>query len=278
MCPEVVARPDFGGASVALGGAGLTLAGIGKDFPDRSGAPGGLIALDGVDLTVRPGEFVAVVGPSGCGKTTLLRLIAGMTDPSRGSIVVGAGEVRDARTGFVFQHASLYPWRTVLQNVAFGLELRAREPRRSRRTRRAVRARAAELVELVGLGGFESYFPHQISGGMQQRANLARALAIAPELLLMDEPFSALDAQTREELQIELQRIAVEANTTTVFVTHDIGEALYLADRVVVLTGRPGRIKEVLTCPTARPRPLSYQVSHEFLGLRDRAWSLVHRD
>ncbi|MEV4604372.1 ABC transporter ATP-binding protein [Amycolatopsis sp. NPDC049253] len=257
----------------------MTLAAVGKDFPDRSGTPGGgLVALDGVDLTVRPGEFIAVVGPSGCGKTTLLRLIAGMTGPTRGSIVVGAGEVRDARTGFVFQHASLYPWRTVLQNVAFGLELRAREPRRSRRTRGAVRARARELVELVGLAGFESYFPHQISGGMQQRANLARALAIAPELLLMDEPFSALDAQTREELQIELQRIAVEANTTTVFVTHDIGEALYLADRVVVLTGRPGRIKEVLECPTARPRSLAYQVSEEFLGLRDRAWSLVHRD
>ncbi|WP_229840942.1 ABC transporter ATP-binding protein [Streptomyces brasiliensis] len=261
--------------TAVAGGARLLLSGVGMEFPQpHTGQT--LTALEGIDLEVTPGEFIAIVGPSGCGKTTLLRLIAGMTAPTAGTIAVGDSTAASARTGFVFQQASLYPWRTVLRNVAFGMELRTRTPNRHERSRRAVRRQAQDLIRLVGLEGFEDYYPHQISGGMQQRANLARALAIAPELLLMDEPFSALDAQTREELQIELQRIAVQTNTTTVFVTHDIGEAVYLADRVVILTGRPGQVRKVLSCPTPRPRPLAYQVSDEFMALRNAAWELVH--
>ncbi|MFF4837015.1 ABC transporter ATP-binding protein [Streptomyces sp. NPDC001315] len=264
-----------GALTTGTGGAALRLKDVGMRFSQPNNGRT-LTALEGIDLDIEPGEFVAVVGPSGCGKTTLLRLIAAMMPPTSGTIGVGDGTAAGARTGFVFQQASLYPWRTVLRNVAFGTELRARTPHRRDRSRKAVRAKAQELIELVGLEGFEDYYPHQISGGMQQRANLARALAIDPQLLLMDEPFSALDAQTREELQIELQRIAVQAGTTTVFVTHDIGEAIYLADRVVVLSGRPGRVREVLACPTPRPRPLKYQVSDEFTDLRNTVWNLVH--
>jgi NitT/TauT family transport system ATP-binding protein len=263
-------------AATAFEGSRVTLNCLGKEFTNRSNPEQPLVALDNIDLTIEPGEFIAIVGPSGCGKTTLLRLIAGMMTPTRGSIAVADGEVSNARTGFVFQQASLYPWLTVLRNVSFGLEMRARTPRRRDRSRRAVRARAEELIRLVGLVGFEDFYPHQISGGMQQRTNLARALAIAPQLLLMDEPFSALDAQTREELQIELQRIAVQAGTTTIFVTHDIAEAVFLADRVVVLGGRPGRVQQILHCPTSRPRSLDYQISEEFTDLRNSAWQLVH--
>lgn len=258
-----------------LGGAPLHLAGVGREFSDGSGAPA-LVALQDINLQVIAGEFIAVVGPSGCGKTTLLRTIAGMLEPTRGSITVGERDVSDARTGFVFQQASLYPWRTVIENVSFGLELRGRSPRRRDRARSAVRSRARSLLRLVGLEDFEDFYPHQISGGMQQRANLARALAIEPHLLLMDEPFSALDAQTREELQIELQRIAVEARTTIVFVTHDITEAVYLADRVVVLSGRPGTVKTVVKVKSPRPRPLEYQMSPEFIESRNAIWELVH--
>jgi NitT/TauT family transport system ATP-binding protein len=164
----------------------------------------------------------------------------------------------------------------VLANVTFALELKARPGRRLRK--KATRALATELLDLVGLAGFEKFYPAEISGGMQQRANLARALAIRPSLLLMDEPFSALDAQTREELQVELQRIALEAATTIVFVTHDIREAAYLADRVVVLGRRPGRVREIVDIPTPRPRPSGYQVSAEFIELTNHIWHLVHDD
>lgn len=255
-------------------GAGLHVHAVSHAFEQSSGES--LHVLDGVELFVRPGEFVAIVGPSGCGKTTLLRLIAGMSAPTQGSIDVGQHRATEARTGFVFQQASLYPWRTVLDNVAFGLELKARAPRRRDRSRDRVRSKALALLRLVGLEGFAGFYPHQISGGMQQRANLARALAIEPQLLLMDEPFSALDAQTREELQTELQRVAVEANTTIVFVTHDISEALFLADRVVVLSGRPGSVKDVIEVSTPRPRPLSFQVDPEFVTRRQILWKLVH--
>ena len=235
-----------------------------------------VLALDSVSFSVEPGELVALVGPSGCGKTTLLKVVAGMLDSTSGDVRIEAdGAVKD-RVGFVFQQSSLYPWRTLLDNVAFGLELKALGSKRGRR--KAARATAAELLTLVGLDGFSKFYPAEVSGGMQQRTNLARGLAIEPSLLLMDEPFSALDAQTREELQIELQRIAIEANTTVLFVTHDIREATYIADKVVVLTPRPGKIKAIVEIPTPRPRPFDYQVSDEFVSISNQLWHLVHEN
>jgi NitT/TauT family transport system ATP-binding protein len=246
--------------------------GLRKDFTKpRSGER--ITAIGDVSFTVAAGEFVAVVGPSGCGKTTLLRILAGMVEATGGTVEIKGGEMAPEKVGFVFQHANLYPWRTVEQNIGFGLELRIRGGRRgSERSR----SRIAHLIELAGLSGFERYYPQEISGGMQQRTNLARALAIEPELLLMDEPFSALDAQTREALQIELQRIAIEAGSTVIFITHDIREAVYLADRVVVLSSRPSSVLEVIDVPTPRPRPFEYQVTDEFNELVRHVWERVH--
>lgn len=246
-----------------------------------------VVALEDVRLTVEPGEFVAIVGPSGCGKTTLLKVIAGMIAPTSGQLSVQSTASRpssddresgSSTIGMVFQHASLYPWRTLVDNVGFGLELKAQKRSRLDRLRRRTRPIARDALRLVGLEGFERFYPHEVSGGMQQRANLARALVVRPHLLLMDEPFSALDAQTREELQIELQRIAVAADTTAVFVTHDIREAAYLADRVVVMTRRPGRVKTIVEIPTPRPRPFEYHVSDEYVNVTRTLWSLVHSD
>lgn len=246
--------------------------GLRKQFV-RGGQP--LLVLDDVSFDVEPGEFVAIVGPSGCGKTTLLRMLAGMVEPTAGRIVLKSGEMERSRIGFVFQHASLYPWRTVQENVTFGLELAVRR-RRQQQSKREVKEEVGGLLSLVGLTGFERYYATEISGGMQQRVNLARALAIKPELLLMDEPFSALDAQTRETLQIELQRIVLAARSTVLFITHDIREAVYLADRVVVLSPRPARILESVRVPTPRPRDFHYQVSDEFNDLLRKIFGLVH--
>jgi NitT/TauT family transport system ATP-binding protein len=228
----------------------------------------GVVALGGVSLGIPANEFVCIVGRSGCGKTTLLNCIDGSIHPSAGAIridgtaVAGPGHDR----AMVFQQASLFPWQTTLRNVTYGLELQG-VPRRE------AEERARRLLELVGLAGYERYFPAQLSGGMQQRVNLARALAVDPEILLLDEPFAALDAQTREFMQGELTRIWQRFSKTAVFVTHDIGEAIFLADRVVVLSARPGRVKADIRIDLPRPRTLNLKRTPEFLRFEDKVWS-----
>src|SRR5262252_7745726 len=206
-------------------------------------------ALRDVSLQVMPGEFVCLVGPSGCGKTTLLRLMDGLLEPDAGQVLID-GRVQPGpgpQAGFVFQSFRLLPWRTVLDNVEFPLEIQ-------KLSRTARRARAQDYLRLVGLDGFEHSYPHELSGGMQQRVGLARALAIEPRILLMDEPFAALDAQTREFMQMELSRIWEKLGIAVVFVTHSLDEALFLADRVVLISPRPGRVQELLTVSLPRPR------------------------
>jgi NitT/TauT family transport system ATP-binding protein len=198
-----------------------------------------VVALSEVDLTVGDGEFVSLIGPSGCGKSTLLRLIGDLIAPSKGTVTVagqGAGAARKQQAyGIAFQQSGLFEWRTVLRNVELPLELRGMN-------RAGRRARAQEMLGLVGLADFASHYPAQLSGGMQQRVAIARALAVQPPLLLMDEPFGALDEMTRERLQSELLAICAQTGTSTVFVTHSISEAVFLSDRVVVMSARPGRI------------------------------------
>jgi NitT/TauT family transport system ATP-binding protein len=209
----------------------------------------GLVALYNISLSVRKNEFVSLLGPSGCGKTTLIRIIAGLLSPDRGEVLVnGKLATSPGRDRcMVFQHFGLLPWRTVLENVEFGLEIEGL----SREERKSISRR---YLELVGLKGFEDYYPHQISGGMQQRVGIARALTMEPDLLLMDEPFGAVDAQTREQLQEELLKICAKTDSTVVFVTHSIDEAIYLSDRVVVMQARPGRIKEEVMVNLPKPR------------------------
>jgi NitT/TauT family transport system ATP-binding protein len=234
---------------------------------------GDLEVLRDISVTINDGEFVALVGPSGCGKTTFLRIVSGLEAAEGGTISVDdtvvTGPGRDR--GFVFQSDSLLPWRTVLDNTIVGLELAGR-------IGAADLERTRKLLSLVGLAGFESYFPRQLSGGMRQRVNLARALAIDPKILLMDEPFSALDAQTREIMQSELQRIWEEGRKTVLFVTHQIDEAVFLADRVLVFARRPGRILEDVQIELPRPRTLSTKREPAFVALVDHIWRLIEND
>jgi NitT/TauT family transport system ATP-binding protein len=234
---------------------------------------GDLVALDRVSLDLKEGEFVCCVGPSGCGKTTLLRIIAGLDQADEGDVTLSGRRLTGPGIdrGTVFQADSLLPWRTVRRNIGIGLEIQKRKSAEDW-------ARVDRLIDVVGLGGFEKYFPWQLSGGMRQRANLARALAINPEALLMDEPFSALDAQTREVMQAEVLRIWREDMKTVFFITHQIDEAVYLSDRIVVLARRPGRIREVIVNPLPRPRPLSIKRTPEFGQLVDRIWTLIEHE
>jgi NitT/TauT family transport system ATP-binding protein len=230
-------------------------------------------ALRDVSLHVETGQFISIVGASGCGKTTLLRIVDGLMLPTRGQIrvngklVTGPGPDR----GFVFQQDALFPWRTVLDNVLFGLEMQGRR-------NHGARERANALIRLVGLAGFEHLFPHELSGGMRQRANLARALTIDPDVLLMDEPFAALDAQTREIMQSELLRVWRSNRKTVLFVTHQIDEAVYLSDRVIVMTSRPGRIKAIVDVDIPRPRDLSVKRTLPFLDLVDEIWKMIEEE
>ena len=231
------------------------------------------LALEGFTVGVQPGEFLCLVGPSGCGKTTFLYCLDGLLPLTDGRILLDgkpiAGPGRDR--AMVFQSPSLLPWRTVLRNVTYGLELH-RVPLRQ------ALPRAREMIALVGLEGFEHYHPSELSGGMQQRVNLARALVMDAEVILLDEPFASLDAQTREFMQAELMRIWQETRRTAIFITHQINEAIYLADRVVVLSARPGRVKSILPVAVPRPRELRVKRTPAFLELEDHIWSLIEEE
>jgi NitT/TauT family transport system ATP-binding protein len=244
----------------------LSVRGLHKSF-------GTLNVLQDIDLEIAEGEFVCLVGPSGCGKTTFLRIIGGLESADRGGIEIGGHPVKGpgADRGFVFQADSLLPWRRVFENAFIGLEINGRASDQERSVTR-------RLLDLVGLSGFERYYPRQLSGGMRQRVNLARALAVNPEVLLMDEPFSGLDAQTREIMQTELLRIWAEGRKTVLFITHQIDEAVYLADRVIVFGRRPGRIQDVVPIDLPRPRDLSVKRDPRFVPLVDRIWKRIEFD
>jgi NitT/TauT family transport system ATP-binding protein len=239
-----------------------------KTFVTRGGDE--VVALSDVSLTVARNEFVCLVGPSGCGKSTLLRLVAGLVTPSSGTVAVGGTAVTEPRedTGIVFQAPTLLPWASILDNVLFPLDMMGKLDA-------AGRARARDLLALVGLSGFESKQPRELSGGMQQRAGICRALVHDPDILLMDEPFGALDALTREELTIELMRICQERPKTILFVTHSIPEAVLLADRVVVMSPRPGRIAEIIDVPLPRPRDFDMEARSEFQAITRRIRELI---
>ncbi|QLH75697.1 MAG: ABC transporter ATP-binding protein [Methanomassiliicoccales archaeon] len=230
-----------------------------KRFPKEEGD---LVAIEDFNLDVAEGEFVCVLGPSGCGKTTLLRMIAGLDKPTSGVIKLKGQEIKSTGSdrGMVFQEFALFPWRTVRRNIEFGLEIR-NVPAVERHKI------SDKYIELVGLKGFENSHPYELSGGMKQRVGIARALANDPAILLMDEPFGALDAQTRNQMQKELLRIWKETKKTVVFITHSVDEAVFLADRVVVMTNRPSKVKEIFTIKLERPRD---RADPEFLALRKR--------
>jgi NitT/TauT family transport system ATP-binding protein len=229
---------------------------------------GTVVAFRNVALEVRSNEVLCIVGPSGCGKTTLLRCIGGLLPPSSGRVLIDGASVDSPRPGvaIVFQHFGLLPWKTVADNVAFGLKI-AGAPRAQ------LSERVAHYVRLVGLSGFENQYPYQLSGGMQQRVGLARALAIDPEILLMDEPFASVDAQTREVLQEELLRLHDSERKTMLFITHSIDEALVLGDRVAVMATKPGRVKEVLDVSFSRPRdPAAVRADPRYAEMRNHIW------
>jgi NitT/TauT family transport system ATP-binding protein len=234
---------------------------------------GELEALRQIDVAVEQGEFIAVVGPSGCGKTTFLRRVAGLEPATSGTILIDGQPLRGPgnNRGFVFQNDSLLPWRTVLANALIGPEVAGKVGDRERQ-------RTLDLLKLVGLGGFENYYPRQLSGGMRQRVNLARALAIDPDVLLMDEPFASLDAQTREIMQTELLRIWEQGRKTVLFVTHQIDEAVFLSDRVLVFARRPGRLQENIEIKLPRPRALALKRTPEFIAYVDRIWTMIEHD
>jgi ABC-type nitrate/sulfonate/bicarbonate transport system ATPase subunit len=244
----------------------VEIRGVSKAFP-RQGNDGMLHVLNDVNITLREQTFTCLVGPSGCGKSTLLRILDGLMPPDSGEVRIG-GELVKAPSldrGFVFQHFNLLPWRTVLGNVEFGLEnLGVKKDER--------RTRATEVLELVDLVGFEAYYPGQLSGGMQQRVGLARALAVDPSFLLMDEPFGSVDDQTRMLLQEELLNIWERDQKTVVFVTHDIEEALYLGDQVVVMKARPSQISRIIDVPFGRPRADDVRGSPEMARLKQEIW------
>jgi NitT/TauT family transport system ATP-binding protein len=247
--------------------APIVIEGVSHTYRPPRGRP--LLALDDVSLEVRPREFVALLGPSGCGKSTLLYLIGGFLPVERGRILVDGSAVTapGPDRGIVFQHFALFPWKTVRANVLYGLE-RAGRPRAERE------ARAQSFIDLVGLTGFEDAYPSHLSGGMKQRAAIARTLAVDPKILLMDEPFGALDAQTRSVMQAELIAIWQRTPKTVIFVTHDVQEAVYLSDRVAVMSARPGRIKAIIDTRFDKSDPHCFKTK-AFVDKVDEIWDLV---
>jgi NitT/TauT family transport system ATP-binding protein len=234
-------------------------------------AKGTITALDNISFDVRHREFVSVIGPSGCGKSTLIRILAGLDQPTAGGFLLEGKPCRgpDADKGMVFQGYTLFPWLDVRGNVMFG-------PRLKGMKRSVAKAKAAEWLRIVGLSEFAEHYPSQLSGGMKQRVAIARALANEPRVLLMDEPFGALDAQTRSAMQSHLLRIWSEVNVTILFITHDLEEAIFLSDRIVVLGARPGRVLEVIDVPVERPRRSEHFLSGSFLATKARLEQLIH--
>jgi NitT/TauT family transport system ATP-binding protein len=253
------------GATVAMapthGASRIEIDGLAKQF-------GALHVFQDIDLAIGERESVSIVGPSGCGKTTLLRCIDGLVTPNEGEVRISGARVTSPPrgVGVVFQHFGLFPWKTVYENVAYGLRLSGVQ-------KEQIRRKVPRFIELVGLEGFEKAYPYQLSGGMQQRTGLARALAVEPEVLLMDEPFASIDAQTREILQFELLRIWESRPTSMVFVTHSIDEAVLMGDRVVVLRGRPSTISEVIEVGLPRPRTRETLSSPRFAEIREHVWA-----
>ena len=244
----------------------LSARGVHMEYRDRK-TDTNLVAIESMDLDVRDGEFVSLLGPSGCGKSTFLKVVNGLLTATNGEIRLRTnGKGRE--DAMVFQDAALFPWYSVLDNVAYGLVCAGIKKAEARQ-------RALPLIQLVGLQGFEDRYPYQLSGGMQQRANLARALTVDAAILLMDEPFASLDAQTREVMQAELLRIWNAARKTVIFVTHQIEEAVYLSDRVVVMSARPGRILAEIPIDLGRPRRLEVKRTSEFVGYADQIWRVL---
>jgi len=245
--------------------SGVIVENLSKAFPKEDGDV--IWALKDINLEIRDEEFVCLVGPSGCGKTTLLRIIAGLESPTTGRVIVDGNVVTgpDPRRGMVFQEYSLFPWQKVIDNIAFGLEMRGVGKEERRRI-------GERYLEMVGLSQFRDAYPYELSGGMRQRVAIARALANDPDVLLMDEPFGALDAQTRNRMQGELLSIWEQTKKTILFVTHSVDEAVYLSDRIVVLTPRPGSVREIVEIPWPRPRD---RTSIEFADVRRKVLRMI---
>ena len=241
-----------------------------KRFPS---AAGDILALNNIEFDIRPGEFVSIVGPSGCGKSTLLRCIGGLIHISSGNIGIDGKSVTDPdpRIGYVFQKAVLMPWRTIEENILLPFEISGHAPTKDDLQN------VNYLLEIAGLSDYRHHRPSELSGGMQQRVSVVRALATKPSILLMDEPFGALDAQTRETMNVELLRVWAEAKTTIVFVTHDIGEALFLSDRVIIMSARPGAVHDIIDVDIPRPRTFDQVESDErFWSMRQKIRAALH--
>ena len=237
------------------------------------GRKGKMIALNGVDLDIMENEFICVVGPSGCGKSTLLNIIAGLLEPTSGAVYVNGKKVEGTGTerGVVFQQYALFPWLTVMKNVMFGLKLKGMSDEEAKKI-------AMKYIKMVELEDFVDSYPKELSGGMKQRVAIARAYAVQPEVLLMDEPFGALDAQTRTQLQSELIRTWQEEKKTCFFITHDVEEAIILATKVIVMSARPGRIKTIIDIDLPYPRTQEMKMEQQFLDLKARIWGEVYQE
>lgn len=241
-----------------------------KKFNTRNGE---VVALNGVDLEIAENEFVCVVGPSGCGKSTLLNMISGLDTPTEGHVYVNGEEVNgpSAERGVVFQQYALFPWLTVRKNVEFGLKLKGK-------TKQQLKAEVDKYLKMVDLTQFENAYPKELSGGMKQRVAIARAYAVNPQVLLMDEPFGALDAQTKTQLQSELINTWSQEKKTVFFITHDVEEAVALAQRIVIMSARPGRIREIVNVDLPYPRDQKVRVSKEFMDIKNHIWDEVYEE
>lgn len=242
-------------------------------YKEYEGRNGKMIALNGVNLDIAENEFVCVVGPSGCGKSTLLNIIAGLLEPTSGAVYLDGRQIDGTGVdrGVVFQQYALFPWRTVLKNVMFGLEMKKVPKKEAEET-------ARRYIKAVGLDGFENSYPKELSGGMKQRVAIARAYAVNPEVLLLDEPFGALDAQTRVQLQTELLNTWEQEKKTCFFITHDVDEAIILAQRVIIMSARPGRIKRIVEIDIPYPRTQETKSDPHFLELKAEIWNEVYQE